>query len=88
LKSIRIPDRNHNLSYAELLRITQPSRCNAQGFGAWGIQSNHREVRSRIVADRPRWELPPVHQRNQNPACIMDDVTVGKNETVGRKNES
>src|SRR5262249_6123762 len=54
----------------------------------WRVDSDHRQVSVRVIADRLRFILTAVRQGDFDPGCAVRHVTVGENEAIRREDEA
>ena len=52
------------------------------------IQTNHRQIACRIVANHSRWHTPPVRQRYRDAHSVMHHVAIGEDQPIRREHES
>src|SRR5262245_56626387 len=83
LTSVRIPDGDRKVPYADFLRVSKES-----GHRTRRIDSNHSEVRIRVVANELCVKSVAIKQGDNDLAGIVNDVAVSKNESVGSKDKS
>src|SRR6185369_7048981 len=83
LKTVGVADCDHQLTDTNQMRVTKTGRNQVRR-----VDADHREVGIRIVTDELCLESPSIHESHIDLACAMDDVAIGKNESVGRKDKS
>jgi hypothetical protein len=59
-----------------------------QGFRVGAVEAHDGKICRGIVTDRASRELPAIHERNEHPGRVMDDVTVREDQTIGRENKT
>ncbi len=83
LESVRIADRNHELSRAERTRVAK-----LHGLEIRRSDAHHRDIRVGILADQIGRALPPIGKRHRDVVRVLDDVAVGEEEAVVCEDEA
>src|SRR5262249_12507135 len=78
-----ITNRDHQLAHTDRLRLAQLCRHEIRRR-----DTNHRQIRVRVIADQLRLKPAPVHERHINLRRAVYNMTIGQNEPVRRKDES
>ena len=83
LKAERISNRYHELTYAQILRVGQADMNKLRR-----IDSNHSEIRVRIVARHLGWIFASIRQIYRDRIRRMNDVAISQNESVRGDDET
>src|SRR6266480_3679 len=83
LETERIPNRDHELAYAQTLGVGEAHMRQLRR-----IDANHGKIRVRIVARHLRRIFAPIGQANGDGVRRMNDMTISQNESVRRDDKT